>query len=128
MKQIFSLAALSLLLSFPAHGSCPKNKKEWQNQGAKIFLESALEHLQDSLRDEASGLHKRMGKKGSTASSSVTPFKEKNKEFVMVEARDEKAALILGGVMKCDLDRKAPVLLSLTWIKGEKSGLIKISR
>lgn len=124
MKHL--ILPLLLASTAAAQGACPKSKKEWQSQGPGLLLESAVEHLQDSLKDDATGLREKLGKKGSSAATTVSTFQEKKQELVMVQARDEKADLLFGGVMRCNKARKRPELLSLTWVKGEKSGLVRM--
>ncbi len=116
---------LIALIFFPLHtlAACPKNKKEWQAQGPKLLIQTAAQKI---TATEIPDFSKELG--GKNAQGSVIPFKEKKKEFVIVEAKMPKEALSLSGVMKCDLETKQPVLLSLTWMKGEQSGIAKLGK
>ena len=67
---------------------------------------------------------KELSKKG--AEAKATPFKERRGDFVLVEAKHPSEPIFLSGVMKCDQATKQPVLMSLTWVKGAKSGLVNL--
>ncbi len=110
------------LFSPAALAECPKNKKEWQTLGPKFLVETAARKTTKvSIPDFSAKL-------GKGAVGAATPFKQKKVELVLVEAKMEESSLFLSGVMKCDLATKQPVLLSLTWVKGSESGLVKLSQ
>jgi hypothetical protein len=120
MKKAFPLALL--LLPAPAFAACPKTPQEWRAKAPKIFVaKAALQHAPVDIEDFSA----RIGKKGVTASA--TPFQENKTQLVMVQAKDAAASLFLSGVLKCDTHRQEPVLLSLTYVKGDKSGLVKVT-
>ena len=124
-----SLLPLLLALSLPAFAACPKNKKEWQSRGPKILVEKASrQHAAIDLPDFSALFDAKKGKndKAPKATGSAVPFKNKAGEFVMVQARDEETSLFLSGILKCDNARQEPVLMSLTYVLGDKSGLIKV--
>jgi|GEM_PF-4836060 len=115
---------LIVLFLFSPHteAACPKNKKEWQALGPKFLVETAARKTQKiSIPDFSSKL-------GKEAKGAATPFKQKKDELVLVEAKLEESSLFLSGVMKCDLATSQPVLLSLTWVKGSESGLVKLNQ
>lgn len=114
------ISALLLLLLPHANAACPKSKKEWQAVGPKLLVEAAASRHSD-IPDFS-------GQLGKSAKGTALPFTEKKNDFVLVEAKLPKEAVSLSGVMKCDLESKRPVLLSLTWIKGDKSGILKLGR
>ncbi len=105
----------------PAQAACPKNKKEWQAQGPKLLVESAS---RQNAKVELPDFSARLGK---SATGKATPFQARKKNFVLVEANDKETSLFLSGVMKCDSLRQEPVLVSLTWVKGTQSGIVKIA-
>lgn len=112
---------LLLFTATTAHAECPKNKKEWQALGPKMLVETAVNRARKvEIPDFAADL----GKKG--ASAKATPFKERRGDFVLVEAKHPSEPIFLSGVMKCDLATKQPVLMSLTWVKGDQSGFVKL--
>jgi hypothetical protein len=109
-----------LLLSFStAEGVCPRNSKEWNAKGPALLVKkAALQHGSRRIPDFSKKLMK---------SSSAILFRERKKEFAMVQAQDKETSLFLSGVMRCDPATKEPVLLSLSWVQGEKSGMIKVT-
>lgn len=111
------------IFAFPAFAfaSCPKNKKEWLALGPKFLVEAAVNK---AAAADIPDFSKDLAKKG--AEARATPYKERRGEFVLVEARHPSEPIFLSGVMKCDLATKQPVLMSLTWVKGDKSGLVKL--
>lgn len=112
-----------LIAALPVFAACPKNKKEWQKEGPKIFVEKASrQHGPVEIEDFSARLGK---KKGATASA--FPFKQPKGEFVMVQAKDEETSLFLSGILKCDEISHEPLLLSLTFVKGNQSGLIPVT-
>lgn len=115
------LAFLALFLAPGAQAACPKNKKAWQKLGPKFLVESA------ASKSGAAGIpnfSEELSKKG--AQAKAFPYKEKKNEFVLVEVKHPSEPIYLSGIMKCDPATKQPVLLSLTWVKGDKSGLVKL--
>src|SRR5262245_45670622 len=118
-----SLLYALLLTATPALAACPKSKKEWQALAPRLLVENAARKVE---KTEIPDFTARLGK---GAEGRVIPFKDKKRgEMVMVEAKDPKSQLFLSGVMRCDLHTKQPVLLSLTWVKGEQSGLVKLGK
>lgn len=65
-------------------------------------------------------------KLGKSASGKAVPFQARKRDFVLVEATDKETSLFLSGVMKCDSEKQEPVLVSLTWVKGDQSGIVKV--
>jgi hypothetical protein len=113
---------LLLISALPALASCPKNKKEWQKLGPKILIEkAALQHAPVEIENFSA----KIGKKGATTSSAF-PFHQAKGDLVMVQAKDETSSLFLSGILKCDEISHEPILLSLTYVKGDKSGLIPV--
>ena len=110
-----------LLPASLALAECPKTKKERHALGPKMLVETAVNR---ATKVEIPDFAKDLGKKG--ASAKATPFKERRGEFVLVEAKHPSEPIFLSGVMKCDLGTKQPVLMSLTWVKGDKSGFVKL--
>jgi hypothetical protein len=109
--------------SFPAIEGCPKDKREWLRKAPGIFLEKAQkQHLPIEIPD----LAPKLGKKGSGVSASAVPFRGIGAPMIMVQAHDESSQLHLSGVLKCDPLKHRPALVSLTYVKGEQSGLAKI--
>lgn len=130
MRACLSFRSLPLLCSLTAialspgaHAACPKNKKEWQARGPKLFLEQAAQH--SSAAVEIEDFSARIGKKGG-ATGTATPFQMGKVQYAMVQARD--ADLFLSGVLKCDPQTQEPSLESLSWVKGAKSGLISLRK
>jgi hypothetical protein len=118
-----TLPYLFLFLALtPALAACPKNKKEWQAQGPKIFVRKAAKQ---KARIELPDFSAKLGKKG--YSGTAQPFTKKKTEFALVQASDQENSLFLSGVLKCDEAKKEPVLMSLTWVKGDQSGLVKVT-
>lgn len=116
------LATYALLaLSASAHAACPKNKKEWQALGPKFLVETAASK---GGKIDIPDFSKDLAKKG--AEAKATPFKERRGDFVLVEAKHPSEPIFLSGVMKCDQATKQPVLMSLTWVKGARSGLVNL--
>ena len=113
---------LLIFIDCTASASCPKSPKEWKAKAPKIFIEKAS---QQNAPIEITNFSSKLGKKG--ASAKAFPFKERKQDFVMVEAKDEENSLFLSGVLRCDPLKKEPSLLSLTYVKGNKSGFVKIS-
>ena len=109
------------LFALPAQASCPKNKKEWQALGPKFLVETAARKTRKVDIPDFSA------KLGKEAKGAATPFKQKKAELVLVEAKMNDESLFLSGIMKCDLATRQPVLLSLTWVKGSESGLVKLA-
>jgi hypothetical protein len=112
---------LLFFVALPALAACPKNKKEWQKVGPKLLVEKASrQHARVEIEDFSA----RLGKKGTTGSAFL--YGGKTKELVMVQAEDKDTALFLSGTLKCDEISHEPVLLSLAFVKGKDSGLIKV--
>ena len=112
---------LLFLTTLPAFAACPKNKKEWQKLGPKILVEKASrQHGRVEIEDFSA----KIGKKGATGSAFL--YGGKTKELVMVQAEDKDSAIFLSGTLKCDEISHEPVLLSLAFVKGKDSGLIKV--
>jgi len=121
MLNFMRTLLLLSLLPLPAFAACPKNKKEWQKVGPKIFVEKAArQHAPITIEDFSA----KIGGKGTTASAFL--FHEKKKEFVMVQAKDDDTSLFLSGVLQCDPQTHEPVLLTLSYVKGDKSGLVPV--
>lgn len=122
MRTVFLLTSL-LLVSGVALADCPKDKKAWAALGPKMLVENAnLKVAKVQIPD----FSKDLAKKG--AEARATPFKERRGEFVLIEAKHPAEPIFLSGVMKCDEATKQPVLLSLTWVKGDQSGLVKLAQ
>jgi hypothetical protein len=102
--------------------ACPKTKKEWQKIGPKFLVETAA---RKTTKVDIPDFSAKLGK---SAVGAATPFKQKKKDFVLIEARMPSDSLFLSGVMKCDELTKQPVLLSLSWVKGDQSGLVKLEQ
>lgn len=115
---------LIVLFLFSSHteAACPKNKKEWQALGPKFLVETA------SRKTRKVDIPDFSAKLGKEAKGAATPFKQKKDELVLVEAKMNDESLLLSGIMKCDLATSQPVLLSLTWVKGSESGLVKLNQ
>ncbi|MGZ3651237.1 MAG: hypothetical protein ACXVB9_05140 [Bdellovibrionota bacterium] len=112
---------LLALLPLPVFGACPKNKKEWQAKGPKIFVEKAArQHAPITIEDFSAKIG------GKSTTSSAVLFHEKKNEFVMVQAKDNDTSLFLTGILKCDTLTHEPVLLTLSYVKGDKSGLVPV--
>lgn len=125
---------LLLLLAFSANAvaECPKSKKEWQAKGPKILVEKArLQHIPVEIPDFTAKLAK-AGKNGKrahekgAATGNAFPIKNNKLGRVMVQAHDEESAVFLSGILQCDPEKKEPVLVSLTYVKGEQSGIVKV--
>jgi hypothetical protein len=102
---------------------CPKTKKEWQARGPQILVAKALrQHAPVEVPDFAA----KIGKKGGGATGKAYPYKSGKIDMALVEARDNETSLFLSGVLKCDPEKKMPLLVSLTYVKGEQSGFVKV--
>ena len=89
--------------------------------GPKILVEKASrQHAPIELTDFSAKIG------GKRATVSAFPFHEKKDEFVMVQAKDNETSLFLSGVLKCDNVLHEPVLVSLTYVLGDKSGLVNV--
>ncbi len=115
------LSFFSFTFSISTQAACPKNKKEWQAKGPALLVKKAsLQAAPVSIPD----FSKKFGK---LATGSALLYKDRKADFVMVQAQDKETSLYLSGVMKCDTVKKEPVLLSLSWVLGDKSGMIKVT-
>ena len=121
MRAAKTATCLFLLTTTGAAAKCPNNKNAWKALGPKFLVETAVNR---AGKVEIPDFSKDLGKKGATAKA--TPFKERRGEFVLVEAKHPSEPIFLSGVMKCDPATKQPVLLSLTWVKGDQSGFVKL--
>ena len=123
MQKICLAVFVALLSPLTSLAACPKNKKEWHAKGTRIFLERVAEQNLDGF-----DLAKFSAKNGKSTTSSAFPFKEGKRELVLMQAKDNDTSLFLTGIMRCDPETKEPKLLSLTWVRGEKSGLVKLKK
>jgi hypothetical protein len=103
--------------------ACPQSKKDWQVQGPRILLEKALKQ---SLPIQVTDFSAKLKKKNSDASGSALPFKGAGAELVLVQVRDKETSISLSGVLKCDPQKHVPVLVSLSYVQGKRSGLVKV--
>ncbi len=120
-KLLITLVFLAVMAPQSSQAECPKNKKEWTALGPKFLIETAARR---SSKVEIPDFSAKLGK---DAKGIATPFKQTTNELVLVEAKMNDESLLLSGIMRCDLATKQPVLLSLTWVKGKESGLVKLS-
>jgi hypothetical protein len=106
-----------------AVAGCPRSLKDWQAQGPKLLVTKAMhQHAPVEITD----FTEKLGKKDSGATARVTPFHGQKSDGVFVQANDEKEQLFLSGVLRCDVLKHAPVLVSLTYVKGTQSGLVNV--